>query len=70
MNIYYSNFSSVDLKHETTEGVAIDYYYPPEIFSNFINEFPQQTKEKKMPIFNSCVLLLTNSEGFLDYPSI
>lgn len=37
MNIYYSNFRSVDLKHETTEGLNLDpvvftpsyyFYYP------------------------------------------
>lgn len=30
MNIYFSNFASVDLKHETTEGVSLEALaYPP-----------------------------------------
>lgn len=50
MNIYYSNFRSVDLKHETTEGLNLDpvytpsyyYYYPmggyiPMAFQNNLN---------------------------------
>jgi hypothetical protein len=33
MNIYYSNFRSVDLKHETTEGLNIDpVVYPPAYY--------------------------------------
>jgi hypothetical protein len=40
MNIYYSNFSKVDLKHETTEGVNLEscptplfdpYAFPPVV---------------------------------------
>lgn len=30
MNIYFSNFASVDLKHETTEGISLEALaYPP-----------------------------------------
>lgn len=30
MNIYFSNFASVDLKHETTEGISLETLaYPP-----------------------------------------
>ncbi len=42
MNIYFSNFASVDLKHDTTEGVSLDalpypspqlpYYYPLDYY--------------------------------------
>lgn len=45
MNIYFSNFASVDLKHETTEGVSLEalayspaspyYYYPHGQFYNY-----------------------------------
>lgn len=44
MNIYYSNFASVDLKHETSEGVSLEtptyasanpYYYYPHNYYNY-----------------------------------
>jgi hypothetical protein len=45
MNIYFSNFASVDLKHNTTEGVSLDpitypsapipYYYPHDYYYTY-----------------------------------
>jgi hypothetical protein len=52
MNIYYSNFNTVDLKHETTEGLDIEtlvytvsplYFPQTAYYSNPCSYGPTQT---------------------------
>jgi hypothetical protein len=60
MSIYYSTFASVDLKHESTEGVALEYFpqKQPEFIALY-QDYPNSARsfDSKTPIFNSCVLL-------------
>jgi hypothetical protein len=45
MNIYFSNFNNVDLKHESTEGA--DYEAIEERTSTFVQNFDNLTKSSQ-----------------------
>jgi hypothetical protein len=57
MNIYFSNFSNVDLKNETSEGA--DYSYEEEERSHFLQRYDILTRsspEEDTEVFNDLIM--------------
>jgi hypothetical protein len=77
MNIYYSNFTNVDLKHGTSEGT--DFSFEEEAKNRFVQNYEiltESSQKSNMDLINDDFLLQTfdfftpNSRSKTDNPTI